>query len=90
VNKTFTFTIEWGTPQLELRTKLIHGKWNDLAWGAIVEGFKPFSFKHSDINKPITTISVSAYKPSWFVSLLYSLSHRGSNSFLPRWRWWMK
>jgi len=85
VNKTFTSKIEW--TDSDKKNQLIQTKWNDLAQSAIIIGFKPFLFEHSDITKSSTIISVSAYKsPPWFVSILYFLSHRGSYSFLPRWR----
>jgi len=91
VNKIFTQEVTWSVSQIDIRRKFIQEKWNGLSSYAIIIGFKPFLFEHSDITKSSTIISVSAYKsPPWFVSLLYFLSHRGSYSFLPRWRRGMK
>jgi len=91
VNRTFTQEVTWSVSQIDIRRKFIQEKWNGLSSYAIIIGFKPFLFEHSDITKSSTIISVTAYKsPPWFVRILYFLSHRGSYSFLPRWRRGMK
>ena len=91
MNKTFTHEITWLSPDLNLRQQIIQYKWNDLATSAIIEGFNPFLFEHSDITKSLTLISVSAYKSTpWFVRILYFLCPRGGFSF-PSWgRRWTK
>lgn len=87
MNKDFTYEIEWTVTEIKLRKKFIRDKWTDLSNDAIIKGFNPCLYEHSDIKQPKTLISVSAYKsPPWFVRIPYLLCHRGSFSFLPRWR----
>jgi len=85
VNRTFTQEVTWSVSQIDIRRKFIQEKWNGLSSYAIIIGFKPFLFEHSDITKSSTIISVTAYKsPPWFVRFLYFLCPRSGFS-LPLW-----
>jgi hypothetical protein len=86
MNKTFTYEITWTVPEVGLRNKFVHEKWHDLSASAIIIGFSPFLFEHSNITDTTTIISVTAYKQPWFVRLFYFLSHHRGYSFPLWWR----